>query len=245
MPLAVSCHECGHPLFAAEGLTRISCPECGAVTQLSPSSADAASVTETGPIVADFSDGGTVSYPPASTNPYEAPLTMPAAAASHSTRRRGFDPYKADLWSRFAGNFLDGLFMMVFVIFALFVVEALYAVGSTYVAGELNVELTTYGAAFVFLLFQSILIAQSGQSLGKKIMGTQIVNFHNDDIPNIARSVLIRTWLTQLLGCIPFFGLIDALMIFGNESRCLHDYMAGTRVISLNRRRLEMLKSGK
>jgi hypothetical protein len=39
------------------------------------------------------------------------------------------------------------------------------------------------------------------------------------------------------MGAIPFVGnfvgLVDALMIFGEDHRCLHDRIAGTRVISV------------
>jgi uncharacterized RDD family membrane protein YckC len=30
---------------------------------------------------------------------------------------------------------------------------------------------------------------------------------------------------------IPLYGLIDVLLIFGSERRCIHDYLAGTKVV--------------
>ena len=47
-------------------------------------------------------------------------------------------------------------------------------------------------------------------------------------VPN----VLLRWVLNSALYIIvPFYGLADALMIFSAEQRCLHDRLAGTRVI--------------
>jgi hypothetical protein len=37
--------------------------------------------------------------------------------------------------------------------------------------------------------------------------------------------------LNGLLGIIPFYGFVDVLFIFGQERRCLHDLIAGTRVV--------------
>jgi hypothetical protein len=30
---------------------------------------------------------------------------------------------------------------------------------------------------------------------------------------------------------IPFYAFIDILVIFGSEQRCIHDYLAGTKVV--------------
>ena len=49
--------------------------------------------------------------------------------------------------------------------------------------------------------------------------------------------VILRSWVVQVLSAIPMVGglvgLIDALMIFGDEQRCLHDHIAGTVVIDV------------
>ena len=34
-----------------------------------------------------------------------------------------------------------------------------------------------------------------------------------------------------LIGIIPGYGLVDVLFIFGAERRCLHDYIARTKVV--------------
>jgi hypothetical protein len=51
-------------------------------------------------------------------------------------------------------------------------------------------------------------------------------------------AVLLRSWAFYALvfaGTLLFFGsilpLVDALMIFGDQRRCLHDHLAGTKVV--------------
>jgi uncharacterized RDD family membrane protein YckC len=46
-------------------------------------------------------------------------------------------------------------------------------------------------------------------------------------VPHVA----LRAWLVTLIGIIPLFGLVDILFIFREDKRCIHDLIAGTRVI--------------
>ena len=54
---------------------------------------------------------------------------------------------------------------------------------------------------------------------------------------NFVSGVLMRTWVPAFIGWIPvvggLFGLLDALYIFGDEHQCIHDKIAGTKVISV------------
>ncbi len=47
----------------------------------------------------------------------------------------------------------------------------------------------------------------------------------------------MRYFLPTLISQVPFiggiFGLVNALFIFGAERRCLHDRLAGTRVVDV------------
>jgi len=93
------------------------------------------------------------------------------------------------------------------------------------------------GAAWLGLLvFQAYLIATTGQSLGKRWMRIKIVRL--DDRPvNFATGVLLRHWLFVLLQYIPAVGSIigsfDLLFIFRRDRRCIHDFVAGTKVVQL------------
>jgi uncharacterized RDD family membrane protein YckC len=47
--------------------------------------------------------------------------------------------------------------------------------------------------------------------------------------------VLIRGIVNWIIGAVPMFGglysIADVLFIFGKDRRCLHDLLAGTRVV--------------
>ena len=45
------------------------------------------------------------------------------------------------------------------------------------------------------------------------------------------RVIGLRYVVTKVLYNIPFFALIDILFIFGSEKRCIHDYIARSKVI--------------
>ena len=93
-------------------------------------------------------------------------------------------------------------------------------------------------ATVLLALYQLYSLAVRGQTLGKRLMGIQIV----DDAGRPAgffRAVLLRSWVFGLLtglvqGCLSIAGivvpLVDALFIFGDERRTLHDLLAGTWV---------------
>jgi uncharacterized RDD family membrane protein YckC len=86
-----------------------------------------------------------------------------------------------------------------------------------------------------FSIYQWYLIATTGQTLAKRWLGIMIVR--TDGSPcGFVNGVLLRNWVIYvLLSFLPFVNylvwLIDALMIFGDERRCLHDHIAGTRVV--------------
>jgi uncharacterized RDD family membrane protein YckC len=85
-----------------------------------------------------------------------------------------------------------------------------------------------------FQAYQWYLVATTGQSLAKRWLNIRIVNSFGDP-PGFVHGVLLRSWALALLGMIPFVGsfvgIVDSVMIFGAEQRCLHDVIAGTRVV--------------
>ena len=44
-------------------------------------------------------------------------------------------------------------------------------------------------------------------------------------------NVLMRDIVNGLICLIPLYGLVDILFIFSEERRCIHDHIAGTKVI--------------
>jgi uncharacterized RDD family membrane protein YckC len=77
-----------------------------------------------------------------------------------------------------------------------------------------------------------IMVVQSGQSIAKKMFGMRIVRL-DGSLPGFVNGVVLRSWVPGFISL--FFGGLfataDALAIFGKERRCIHDHIAGTRVI--------------
>lgn len=98
----------------------------------------------------------------------------------------------------------------------------------------------------VFFLFNySFLI--KGQTIGKKLMKVRVVTLYNN-VPSVFNLFFIRYLLFIIIGfligfynyklihidLLNYVGLIDFLIIFGCQRRCLHDYIAKTKVIKAN-----------
>lgn len=97
-----------------------------------------------------------------------------------------------------------------------------------------------------YLILNGYPLWRRGQTLGKAIMGVAIVSVSasdNEHFPHtpapLWKLVCLRAWFFPLLFVValPPIGLvpiIDQLLIFRNNRRCLHDIIAGTVVIRLH-----------
>lgn len=90
--------------------------------------------------------------------------------------------------------------------------------------------------ALLMSMYQWVRIARTGQTIGKRALAIRVVKRNGAPVA-FFDGVIAREWATLLLGMVPFFGrlvtLVDALMIFGSEQRCLHDALANTKVVSV------------
>jgi uncharacterized RDD family membrane protein YckC len=84
------------------------------------------------------------------------------------------------------------------------------------------------------LALNGYLLFKRGQTIGKVAVKTRIVDL-SGNIPHFGKLLVLRYLVPALVAQIPIVGsltiLVDILFIFGKEHRCLHDYLAGTRVI--------------
>lgn len=90
-------------------------------------------------------------------------------------------------------------------------------------------------ATFVlFVVVQGYPLNATGQTWGKKALGIKIVDLAGNK-PEFGRLIALRYLTTQVIGMIPFigviYGLVNVLFIFGDDRRCIHDRIAGTRVV--------------
>ncbi len=174
---------------------------------------------------------------PQEMNPYAPPrasIDPPVAGDPHADL--------ASLGARLGGSLLDALLLGLTTIPAwlgMGSVDFMAAAQETPDPFILYRITGTYGLVAATLMIsvivvQSVLIARRGQTLGKLLAKTRIVLVDGSPAP-FAQAVLLRYWGTILAGYIPLVGswlvMIDALFIFRGDRRCIHDLVAGTKVI--------------
>ncbi len=86
----------------------------------------------------------------------------------------------------------------------------------------------------VFFLLNGYWLSKNGQTIGKVVFKTKIVDL-SGKLPGFGKLVVLRYLALGLVFQMPFLGplvgIADPLFIFGKDHRCLHDHLAGTRVI--------------
>ncbi len=89
-----------------------------------------------------------------------------------------------------------------------------------------------------FLLLNGYFLKTNGQTVGKKLSGIRIADL-DGKVPDFAKVVLLRYLPVSLVATIPLVGgyltVIDVLFIFRSDRRCLHDLIAGTKVVTARR----------
>ncbi|HEV7271140.1 RDD family protein [Pseudoxanthomonas sp.] len=96
-----------------------------------------------------------------------------------------------------------------------------------------SASLPDYGVGFgVWLLLQGSLLYRRQQTLGKLVMGVRIVRSHGAraEFPRIVLARELPLWLLPLVPYGVVLVMLDPFTIFGRQRRCLHDWVAGTRV---------------
>lgn len=77
-----------------------------------------------------------------------------------------------------------------------------------------------------------------GQTIGKRALGIRLVR-SDGTLPSLSRVICLRTAVVGLMEAIPLVGLmvalLDCLFIFGKDRRCLHDLIADTWVVRVQR----------
>ena len=89
-------------------------------------------------------------------------------------------------------------------------------------------------AFFVYVALQGWPLHRRGQSWGKRLFDLRVVDLEGRQA-SLQRLILFRQLPISVLGRIPVVGVvlvwIDLLFIFKASRRCLHDRIAGTRVV--------------
>lgn len=144
----------------------------------------------------------------------------------------------ATIGRRFMAMFIDGLIVTIPIIVLAFLV--LLPLGflkpqpgmeglppALAVFGNLLVSL---GAAAIYILYEGLMLAAGGQTVGKRAMRVKVVTAEGGEITK--GQAWGRAASRQVLGIVPCLGLIDYLVAFGQERTAIHDMMAKTRVVN-------------
>ncbi|HWA88056.1 MAG TPA: RDD family protein [Opitutus sp.] len=87
----------------------------------------------------------------------------------------------------------------------------------------------------VLAILQCALIGTRGQSVGKLLCGLRIVRNRDAASAGFLHGVLLRSVVPTVIDYIPLLGklfwIVDSCFIFGEEKRCVHDYIGDTKVV--------------
>lgn len=143
----------------------------------------------------------------------------------------------ASLWSRFFAHIVDGILFLISIVaggmLAAWMTKRGLPVAGQMTWRDLSILPVALSFSTMLILSQWVLLATDGQTIGKKLFMIRIVSMRGQ-LPGFLRAVVLRNWFRNLLSIIPFFALIDHIFGLGNSRRCIHDLLAGTRVVQVS-----------
>lgn len=189
--------------------------------------------------LADFAEfSGTAAPPPipvAPTAGYPAPTPAPALPIEDSTL--------ADRGARLLAVLIDQVFVFIVclpgigLLFSV-ILQAMLNDGEmddVSPARRLAGGLLIFVGLIIVATIQIWMLSTRGQTLGKRLMSIRVVLLANNANPGFVGAVLMRVVIPMILGAVPvvgaIFSLVDVCFIFRDDRRCVHDLIAGTKVI--------------
>jgi len=173
------------------------------------------------------------------TNPYQPPATqegLELAAEPGGTELAG-------RFTRFAAALVDGVLMMAVLLPVQLATGFLNRAATQDIRWPEQLAISLLGWV-IFLVFHGYLLTTRGQSVGKLLTKIQIVDVKTEELLPFVRVFVYRyLWILPLSILTVFVPgsvddvlvnvvlLIDVLLIFGQDRRCLHDYIAGSKVV--------------
>jgi uncharacterized RDD family membrane protein YckC len=85
------------------------------------------------------------------------------------------------------------------------------------------------------LSVQIWMLSTRGQSIAKRLLNIRIVMFQDNGQPGFVHAWLLRNFVPAIISFVPYLGfifvIVNACFIFGEQRRCIHDHIAGTKVV--------------
>lgn len=163
-------------------------------------------------------------------DPYAPPSLSNDPASSQSSKTHP----SATLNQRLAAFFID-LFIITLLFLAFYFSVSYTPIHQLFDSDDSVSEvITTLIGFFIFLVLNFHLIHTRDQTIGKLLLKIKVTDLQGNS-PSTANQLGIRYGIFYLISVIPtagdFLTLIDVLFIFGKNHRCLHDLVAGTKVV--------------
>lgn len=138
----------------------------------------------------------------------------------------------ASLARRAAAILLDFLLLWIpFIPVALLLIPTLDATTGPEIFLLLSTQLSlSVGYLVASILYEGLMIARGGQTLGKKLLKIKVVTPEGNDLTR--GQAWGRAAIRQVLGMVPCIGMVDYLAAFGEERACLHDLVVRSRVVN-------------
>ena len=136
------------------------------------------------------------------------------------------DPTGADMSSRVAAKVIDLPFTAASIIAAIYLVPSWAPASQAVQLGLILVG--TFG-----MIVQAVLLSSHGQTIGKRLMGLRIVRADTGRNGGFVTNVMMRAIINGLLGCTIVYFIVDSLFLLFRNRLCLHDYVAGTKVVKV------------
>ncbi|MBL4770916.1 MAG: RDD family protein [Planctomycetes bacterium] len=160
-------------------------------------------------------------------NPYQTPTTVELEIDVGDSRQ-------SSRTRRLGAAFIDGLVMLAIVMPIQWKAGVFDGYPTIQSQGYGETLMWTAVGFGILLLLNGYLLATRAQTIGKAALGIKIVTLDGSNA-GFGRIVLRRMLPLTLTASIPIIGgfvsLIDSLFIFRKNKRCVHDLIAGTRVV--------------
>jgi len=163
------------------------------------------------------------------TNPYQPPKSEVADVGPTD------ESELASRWERLGGAIVDGLLVSA-VIFPIMIATGYWKQAMSGIQPSFGVQLEySLLGLVVFAVLQGYFLQKSGQTIGKKVAGTRIVSVDENRILPFWRLLAVRQLPVGVVSQIPVIGpilsFVEVLFVFRQDKRCVHDLIAGTKVI--------------
>lgn len=166
-----------------------------------------------------------------------SPYSPPKANLEGGVAQAGVMPL-ATAGSRLAAVFIDGLLfipaVIVGVVVSIMLRPAPGGPPAPLGGGTIAVMALVGLYALGVIIYQVMMLSTRGQTVGKKAMKIRIVKLDGSQ-PGFVHAFLLRAIVNALPSMIPLvgsvYGLVDVLFVFRADRRCIHDMIAGTRVV--------------